>query len=209
MAYWGSIEYWGESNGWPKKGWNYSFFSHTLEPYPTAWLVKSAFCEDEPVVRLGVLDAKGSESISWNDIQVGQTSLLSHWKFTAGSKQRVFVFTNAPQAELFMNGKSLGTKPNNGTGNMQHFITWDVDYQPGTLLVLALDANGNELARRAASFPTTMVSLLSASMALPHYSPSTMATTIPMNFLLASIPRRCVADVCRSSCAVSAKQARW
>ena len=147
MAYWGSIEYWGESNGWPKKGWNYSFFHHTLEPYPTAWLVKSAFCEDEPVVRLGVLNAHDSESISWNDIQVGQTSLLSHWNFEAGSKQRVYVFTNAPQAELFLNGKSLGTKPNDGKGNMQHVITWDVDYQPGTLLAIARDTNGKETTR--------------------------------------------------------------
>ena len=147
MAYWGSIEYWGESNGWAKKGWNYSFFSHTMEPYPTAWLVKSAFKEDEPVVRLGVLDAKGSESVSWNDIQVGQTSLLSHWNFPKDSRQRIYVFTNAPQVELFLNGRSLGTKANDGKENMQHVITWDVDYQPGTLLAIAHDANGKETAR--------------------------------------------------------------
>ena len=147
MAYWGSIEYWGESNGWPKKGWNYSFFSHTLEPYPTAWLVKSAFCENQPVVRMGVLDAEGSESVSWNDIQVGQTSLLAHWNFPANSRQRVYVFTNAPQAELFLNGKSLGTKANDGQGNNQHVITWDVDYQPGSLLAIARDASGKEMAR--------------------------------------------------------------
>ena len=147
MAYWGSIEYWGESNGWPKKGWNYSFFSHTLKPYPTAWLVKSAFMDDTPVVRIGVLNAKGSESVSWNDIQVGQTSLLDHWNFISGSKKRVYVFTNAPQAELFLNGKSLGTKPNDGKDNMQHVITWDVDYQPGILLAVARDADGKETAR--------------------------------------------------------------
>jgi beta-galactosidase len=147
MAYWGSIEYWGESNGWPKKGWNYSFFSHTMEPYPTAWLVKSAFCEDEPIVRLGVLDASGSESVSWNDIQVGQTSLLSHWTFPASSKQRVYVCTNAPQAELFLNGKSLGIKTNDGKENMQHVIIWDIDYQPGTLLAIACNNEGKEVAR--------------------------------------------------------------
>jgi len=147
MAYWGSIEYWGESNGWPKKGWNFSFFDHTMQPYPTAWLVKSAFCEDEPVVRIGVLDAKGSESVSWNDIQVGQTTMLSHWNYPEGSKQRVYVFTNAPQAELFLNGKSLGTKQNDGKDNMQHVITWDVDYQPGTLLAIARDNDGREMAR--------------------------------------------------------------
>lgn len=57
LAYWGAIEYWGESNGWPKKGWNYSFFNHALEPYPQAYLIKSAF-SDEPLVHIGVVDSK-------------------------------------------------------------------------------------------------------------------------------------------------------
>ena len=61
LAYWGAIEYWGESNGWPKKGWNYSFFNHALEPYPQAYLIKSAF-SDEPLVHIGVVDSK-KESI--------------------------------------------------------------------------------------------------------------------------------------------------
>lgn len=91
--------------------------------------------------------AKGSESVSWNDIQVGQTSLLSHWTLPAGSKQRVYVFTNASQAELFLNGKSLGVKTNDGKGNMQHVITWDVDYQPGTILAIARNNEGKEVAR--------------------------------------------------------------
>ena len=55
LAYWGAIEYWGESNGWPKKGWNFSFFNHCLEPYPQAYLINSAFCE-EPLVHIGVMD---------------------------------------------------------------------------------------------------------------------------------------------------------
>jgi len=148
MAYWGSIEYWGESNGWPKKGWNFSFFDHTLHPYPTAWLVKSAFCEDEPVVRIGVLDSKDSESVSWNDVQVGKKAILEHWNYPAGSKQRVYVFTNAPQAELFANGKSLGIKPNNGKDNMQHVIVWDVDYgKGGSLTAITRNADGKETAR--------------------------------------------------------------
>ena len=159
MAYWGSIEYWGESNGWPKKGWNYSFFSHTMEPYPTAWLVKSAFLENEPVVRIGVLDAKGSESVSWNDIQVGQTSLLSHWNFPADSKQRVYVFTNASQAELFLNGKSLGVKANEGKGNMQHVIMWDVDYQPGIILAIARNSEGKEVSRHDLQTASKVVKL--------------------------------------------------
>ena len=68
LAYWGAIEYWGESNGWPKKGWNYSFFNHALEPYPQAYLIKSAF-SDEPLVHIGVVDSK-KESMDYKKIVI-------------------------------------------------------------------------------------------------------------------------------------------
>ena len=63
---------WGLSNtgenrtARPKKGWNYSFFNHALEPYPQAYLIKSAF-SDEPLVHIGVVDSE-KESIEWNDV---------------------------------------------------------------------------------------------------------------------------------------------
>ena len=90
LAYWGAIEYWGESNGWPKKGWNYSFFNHALEPYPQAYLIKSAF-SDEPLVHIGVVDSK-KESIEWNDVTVGRMPLSSHWNRPEGSKQNLFTY---------------------------------------------------------------------------------------------------------------------
>ena len=111
FAYWGAIEYWGESNGWPKKGWNYSFFNHALEPYPQAYLIKSAF-SDEPLVHIGVVDSE-KESIEWNDVIVGRMPLSSHWNRAEGSKQNLFTYTNADEVELLVNGKSLGIQKNN------------------------------------------------------------------------------------------------
>ena len=149
MAYWGAIEYWGESNRWPKKGWNYSFFDHTCRPLPQAWLAKSAFCEDEPVVRIGVLDTLGSETVNWNDVNVGQTALLDHWNHAANSKQQIYTFTNAHAVELIVNGKSIGTKENNGTGNMRNAILWkDIDYgKGGSIVAIARSKDGKETAR--------------------------------------------------------------
>ena len=149
MAFWGSIEYWGESNSWPKKGWNYSFFDHTMQPYAQAWLVKSAFIEHEPTVRVGVLDVKGGESVDWNDIQVGRVPILDHWNFPDSSLHTLMVYTNAPQAELIVNGRSLGTKPNDGTDRRRNTITWtDVDYgRGGSIVAIARDADGREVAR--------------------------------------------------------------
>lgn len=149
MAYWGSVEYWGESNRWPKKGWNYSFFDHTCHPYPQAYLVRSAFKAEEPVVRLGVLDVKGTETVNWNDVNVGQKAMLDHWNFPAGSRQQVYVFTNTHSVELVVNGKSFGSKVNDGKENMRNVIMWqDVEYgNGGTVTAIARDDKGREVAR--------------------------------------------------------------
>lgn len=149
MAYWGAIEYWGESNKWPKKGWNYSFFNHTVNPYPQAYLLRSTFKPEEPTVRIGVLSPEETETISWNDVNVGQTAMLEHWNFEEGSKKQIYVFTNAHSVELSVNGKSLGIKENNGEKNMTNVIVWkDVNYgNGGTISAIARDENGKEVAR--------------------------------------------------------------
>ena len=149
MAYWGAIAYWGESNRWPKKGWNYSFFDHTCRPLPQAWLVKSAFCEEEPIVRIGVLDKQGSEMVNWNDVNVGQATLLDHWNFAPNSRQLVYTFTNAHSVELIVNGNSIGTQENNGKGNMRNAILWnDVEYgEGGSIVAIARNREGQEVAR--------------------------------------------------------------
>ena len=148
LAYWGAVEYWGESDGWPKKGWNYSYFSHTMEPYPQAWLMKSAFIPEEPVVRVAVAD--GSEALKdWNDIIVGQQTYTSTWNFPAGSKQQVAVFSNAEEVELIVNGRRMGRKANNNTEpGTQHIVTWkDVPYGRGGSIEAVGYTAGREVAR--------------------------------------------------------------
>ena len=147
IAYWGAIEYWGESNGWPKKGWNYSFFSHTLEPYPEAYLIKSAFC-DEPLVHIGVVDSE-RESVEWNDVIVGRMPLSSHWNRTEGSKQNLFTYTNADEVELLVNGRSLGIQKNiRDNIQRRNMIYWqNVPYGRGGNVVAIARNGGEEVAR--------------------------------------------------------------
>lgn len=140
LAYWGAIEYWGESNGWPKKGWNYSFFSHTLEPFPQASLIQSAFEPEKNILEIGVVDGKG-ESIEWNDIKVGQQSISRNWNHEKGSRQNVFTYTNADEVELIYNGKSLGIQKNDTADiKKRNMIYWsDIDYgEGGTLRAIAM-----------------------------------------------------------------------
>ncbi|HSC55500.1 MAG TPA: glycoside hydrolase family 2 TIM barrel-domain containing protein [Phnomibacter sp.] len=147
LAYWGAIEYWGESNGWPKKGWNFSYFNHALEPLPQAYLIQSAFSET-PIVHIAVQDS-ADEKIEWNDINVGGRSISSHWNREAGKKYNVFTYTNAAQVELLVNGKSIGTQQNNlDSATRRNIILWkDVPYAAGKIVAVAKDAGGKEIAR--------------------------------------------------------------
>lgn len=147
LCWWGAIEYWGESNGWPKKGWNYSFFNHTLQPYPQAWLVKSAIT-DEPIVKIGVVSGKG-ESMEWNDIKVGQQKISTCWNCPEGSKQNVFTYTNADEVELLVNGKSIGVQKNDRSDiTKRNMILWSgIEYGNGGTLTAIARTNGKEVSR--------------------------------------------------------------
>lgn len=150
IAYWGSAEYWGESNKWPKKGWNYSFFDHTMRPYPQAYLIKSAFMPDVPEVRIGVVDAAGAESVSWNDVIVGRMMLNERWNYEPGSKQSLFTYTNAHSVELLVNGASMGVQQNDTSQiDRRNMIYWkDVPYgEGGSVEAIARDKDGREVAR--------------------------------------------------------------
>lgn len=148
LAWWGAIEYWGESDGWPKKGWNYSFFSHTLEPHPQAYLIKSCLNTSEPTVYIGVVDGKG-ESKMWNDIKVGSERINQNWNQKEGSKMSVMTYTNTEEVELIYNGKSLGTQKNDTTTvEGRNIIKWNnIDYGKGGTLVAVAKNGGKEVAR--------------------------------------------------------------
>ncbi len=146
LAYWGAVAYWGESNAWPKKGWNYSFFNHSLEPYPQAYLVKGMFTE-EPMVQIGIIDSEG-ESLLWNDIVVGQKNISAHWNREPGTSYNLYTYTNAEEVELFVNGKSVGVKSNSTAATKRNVIYWEnVPYAAGNLTAVAR-TGGREVARQ-------------------------------------------------------------
>ena len=84
LAYWGAIDYLGESVGWPMKGWGGGVFDITLEPRDKAYLMKSMFKPDEPLVHIAPNEAK----------------------------QQILTYTNADEVELFIDGKSAGRQSN-------------------------------------------------------------------------------------------------
>ncbi len=145
LAYWGGIEYCGESQGWPRKGWNYSFFNHAMEPFPQAWLTKSIFT-DEPLVYIGVVDNEG-ESKMWNDQMVGQKVISAHWNRMEGKKYNLYTYTNADEVELMVNGKSIGVQKNSADVKKRNTIFWkNVPFTPGKITAIARK-DGKEVTR--------------------------------------------------------------
>lgn len=136
LAYWGAIDYLGESMGWPVKGWNQGVFDLSLQPKPDAYFVKSMFT-DEPTVHIGVIEKSGG-NIQWNGINVSAGKLSENWNREAGEKVSLYTYTNGDEVELFLNGKSLGVKKNSNDPKLRARIKWDnIAYAPGTLVAVA------------------------------------------------------------------------
>ena len=145
LAYWGAIDYLGESMGWPVKGWNQGVFDLSLQPKPDAYFVKSMF-SDEPTVHIGIIEKAGG-NVQWNGINVSAGKLSENWNREAGEKVSLYTYTNGDEVELFLNGKSLGVKKNSDDPKLRARIKWDgIAYAPGTLLAVARK-NGKVVAR--------------------------------------------------------------
>lgn len=140
LAYWGVIDYLGESLDWPAKGWSQGVFDIALEPKPIAYFLKSIFIPDEPLVRIAVINQKANK--------------------TPGSEQKIITCTNADEVELLLNGKRLGRKPNlKADPRQRNQIRWEgFTYTEGRLEAVAYNA-GKPVAHHSMETPGKAVRL--------------------------------------------------
>ncbi|MCM1051132.1 MAG: DUF4982 domain-containing protein [Paenibacillus sp.] len=87
----------------------------------------------------------------WNETDT-TLHILPHWNWKGreGEVTPVFVYTNFPKAELFINGKSQGMREkNDSTYQNRYRLMWmDTRYEPGEVKVVAYDEAGNKAAER-------------------------------------------------------------
>jgi len=102
----------------------------------------------------------------WNK-EAETLHILPHWTWPGreGENTPVFVYTNYPTAELFINGKSYGKKSKDlsitvfnsadsaSTADLKRLqryrLMWmDVNYEPGTVKVVAYDKDGKAVAEK-------------------------------------------------------------
>ena len=140
LAYWGTIDYLGESPKWPFKGWPQGVFDISLQPKPKAYLMKSLF-SDEPIVHIAITEET-------NDYKIPDYEEQSeNWNREGDSTVTLYTYTNAEEVELLINGQSQGKKKNQMTPKLRNRIQWkDIPYQEGKIEAIAYN-NGKEVAR--------------------------------------------------------------
>ncbi len=137
LAYWGMIDYLGESKGWPTKGWSDGVFDISLEPKPMAYFLRSMFKEEEPVVHVGIVDNIADDT-EWNGIKFGGERLSDHWNRVPGKKLTIYAYSNTDEVELFVNGKSQGRRSNTTDPKNRNKMRWDnVEYADGYVEAVA------------------------------------------------------------------------
>jgi len=117
-------------------GWDY-----IGEPTPYPWPAISSY--------FGIIDLAGFPKDSYYMYQTEWTSkpvlhLVPHWNWKQGDTIDVWAYFNGDEVELFLNGRSLGTKRK--TSDELH-VSWRVPYESGLLKAVSRRNGKIELTR--------------------------------------------------------------
>ncbi len=116
-------------------------FDYLGEPTPYGWPSRSSY--------FGIMDLAGFPKDVYYMYQSEWTNkpvlhIFPNWNWKEGETVDVWAYTNCEEVELFLNGKSLGTKRK--TSDELHLM-WSVPFEPGTLKAVGR-TNGKEILTR-------------------------------------------------------------
>lgn len=125
---WTGIDYLGEAGAWPNRSNQAGLLDLGGFVKPEYYFRKSIWTK-EPMIYIGTAPIPKSEDNGiWSHKQAAPV-----WNGTDGDSIRVNCFTNCTEAELFLNGESLGKRTMAGARN--RILFWNTVYHPGELTV--------------------------------------------------------------------------
>ncbi|HEV2765689.1 MAG TPA: glycoside hydrolase family 2 TIM barrel-domain containing protein, partial [Pyrinomonadaceae bacterium] len=140
---WSGIDYLGESPGWPMIAENFGILDRTATPRPLAYQRRSWWAA-APMVHAArrVAHTPKPPTDPGYGLDRRPQVLFSDWtpRDQKAHEETIEVYSNCEQVELFLNGKSLGTKPKPADDSPR---TWKVQFEPGTLR--AVGVNGGRV----------------------------------------------------------------
>ncbi|HWI93219.1 MAG TPA: glycoside hydrolase family 2 TIM barrel-domain containing protein [Flavisolibacter sp.] len=119
---WTGVDYLGEARSWPARSNTAGLLDLAGFPKPSYYFRQSLWSE------------KAMIYVATSSLQTGGNNrrmVTSSWNYKGGDSVLVSCFTNCDEAELFLNGKSLGRKKLADT--KERFISWRTVHQPGNL----------------------------------------------------------------------------
>ena len=128
---WTGVDFLGECHGWPMRISQAGLLDLAGIEKPLYYMRK-AFWTETPFVKISTQPNKGEK---WHGVW-GERFV---WEGNEGDPMYVSVATNQPEAELFLNGVSLGKKE--VSLDTECRATWEVPYAPGELKAIV---NGAE-----------------------------------------------------------------
>ncbi len=120
---WTGVDFLGECHGWPMRISQAGLLDLAGNEKPLYYMRK-AFWTDEPFVKISAQPNKGEK---WHGVWAERFV----WDGSEGDPMYVSVATNQPEAELFLNGVSLGKKE--VSLDTECRATWEVPYADGEL----------------------------------------------------------------------------
>jgi len=143
---WVGVDYLGESRSWPRIGYAGGLLDRTGQIKPMAF-ERQSWWSDKPMVRMARRVAPNDvmpEDPGWGGEERFTQVQFADWtpRKTEPHDENVEIYSNCEEVELFLNGKSLGTKPSNKDASPR---VWKVAFAPGTLRAVARNA-GQEVA---------------------------------------------------------------
>ncbi len=153
---WTGFAYLGEAGPWPRKGLEISFFDYAGFKTPRGHFFECLWKED-PKVYMATTSASESEfSFSekegwkfdiqytappvWNKLRLWEWYKVNpKWKYTKNEPIIVQTYTNCEEAELFLNGTSLGKQKLADFSETDNIIKWLVPYESGELKVVGFN----------------------------------------------------------------------
>ena len=142
---WSGIDYLGESPGWPMVAFNFGLLDRTGTPRPLAFQ-RQSWWSDKPMVhatrRVAATPLPPSDPGYGLDRR--PQVLFSDWtpRDTSPHEENVEVYSNCEEVELFLNGRSLGSKPRPADDAPRN---WKVAFAPGILRAVGKN-NGKAVA---------------------------------------------------------------
>lgn len=142
---WVGIDYLGESAAWPNYAYGKGLLDRTATPRPIGYQRQSWWSE-KPMVYIARRVAPSEASPTDPGYEIAEQkrtqTLFGDWtpKNLNAHEENVEIYSNCEEVELFLNGKSLGskTKPADDSPRI-----WKVDFETGT--IKAVGINGGKI----------------------------------------------------------------